>query len=152
MLPIYTSDVTLLYFVLPPAIHEALRLLAREEGEKRGGGKGGPLSVSLFSRKEKERRARKTTLFLFPLFWSFFSLFFFLLVLTMADLADFIAFSSVEALNENPEHTFQNALKKVRNVPDLFLRRATRSFEQAIDRWLSLETGPSRTASTSSTE
>ena len=32
----------------------------------------------------------------------------------MADLADFIAFSSVEALNENPEHSFQNALKKVR--------------------------------------
>ena len=31
----------------------------------------------------------------------------------MADLADFISFSSVEALNENPEHSFQNALKKV---------------------------------------
>ena len=34
----------------------------------------------------------------------------------MADLADFISFSSVESLNENPEHTFQNALKKVRTT------------------------------------
>lgn len=32
----------------------------------------------------------------------------------MSDLSEFIAFPSVEALNEKQEHSWQNALKKVR--------------------------------------
>ena len=63
-------------------------------------------------------------------------------LLTMADLADFISFSSVEALNENPEHSFQNALKKVRNESD-----STVDFE-AIDRSMALSTAEPAIAQT----
>ena len=111
----------------------------REKGEGQQEAPPFLLGVEEFRRKKREREqgARKNNPFsLFErLSVSFsgcvFCLFFLSPLLTMADLADFISFSSVEALNENPEHSFQNALKKVRNESD-----STVDFE-AIDRWLS---------------
>ena len=71
--------------------------------------------MEFFEEKKEKSRARNLKIissFPFLLLLVFETSFSFL---AMADLADFISFSSVEALNEkNPEHSFQNALKKVR--------------------------------------
>lgn len=85
----------------------------------RQGGASSPfftgLGVEFFEKERRKRAGRRDekSFSFFDCLFRFLSPFF---LSAMADLADFISFSSVEALNENPEHTFQNALKKVRKT------------------------------------
>lgn len=105
-----------------------MRISRKEGGREDGRGKAGGarsagrglfsllhwVGCGVFREREKEKSERDEKSFsFFDCLFCFLSPFF---LSAMADLADFISFSSVEALNENPEHTFQNALKKVRKT------------------------------------